>query len=105
MGNVLIELHDLSDLPTIKDVFGTLFPHTAPLRKALDEGDLWILNQRRHLLVHRRGIVDDEYLDNTKESVAIGSLLSVSPKEIENYFHVVRDAGEEIVTACSTNPP
>ncbi len=39
------------------------------LQKSLSHKDLLrILNRRRHLIVHRRGIIDGQYLDRTGDT-------------------------------------
>jgi hypothetical protein len=67
----------------------------------LGHKDLWILNQRRHLIVHRRGVIDREYLEKTGETLEIGDLLTVTPQEITGYFGRVRDAGVAILDALA----
>ncbi len=99
MGSILAEQHDLSDLPTIKAVYGVLFPSNGELIDALADRELWILSQHRHLFVHRRGVVDQAYLDNTGENLSIGSKLVISPREFEKYFHLVTDLGVRIMEA------
>jgi hypothetical protein len=93
MGTILAAQQDFSDLTTIKAVFSVLSPNDAALRDALAAPDLWQLCQRRHLLVHRRGIVDAAYLRNTGEPLDLGSRIRVSPDDFERYFHVVMRAG------------
>jgi hypothetical protein len=101
MGSLLLEANDLADLGTIKDVYGVLFPEHAPLREAMAQKDLWLLFQRRHLIVHKRSVVDGQYLRNTSDTLTIGSLLSISVDELKRYLQVVRDAGYQILTTAT----
>lgn len=64
LGTILVSRQDLSDLGSIKSVYGLIFPSDEEVRDALSSRDLWMLAQRRHLLVHNRGIADMRYIDN-----------------------------------------
>src|SRR4029077_2221551 len=56
LGTALVEQQDFSRLPTLKAIYAVLYPDTG-LIQTLADRDLWTLHQRRHLIVHRRGIV------------------------------------------------
>jgi hypothetical protein len=99
MGRLLSQFHDLSTLPALRTVVGTLFPAGVELRDALGVGDLWLLSQRRHLIVHRRGVVDERYLDATGDSIAAGQHLSVSPSDLLAYLKAVRNAAAALLSA------
>jgi hypothetical protein len=105
MGNVLMQYQDLADLGAIKDIYRVLFPDAPGLHPALGERDLWILNQRRHLIAHKRGIVDARYLERTGETAAVGTVLNISPVELKEYLRLVRDAGTEILGATNSGIP
>ena len=62
MGALLAEQRDLSDLNTMKAVFGALFPTATVLKGSLDDANLRLLSERRHVIVHRRGVVDESYI-------------------------------------------
>ena len=93
LGTILVRQHDFSDLPTIKAVYSVLFPNNADLNEALTHHHLWMLYQRRHLVVHRRGVIDQNYIKATGESLAAGTRLNVSPQFCE-------DALKVVVSAC-----
>jgi hypothetical protein len=76
LGSVLIEQQDFSRLQTIKAAYAVLYPR-AELAEALGRKDLWELYQKRHLIVHRRGIIDQAYLDATGRAEAVGTELSL----------------------------
>jgi len=61
------------------------------VRDALGE-ELWMLNQRRHLYVHKRGLVDQEYLSRTKDKVPLGHRLVVTSYDVEGYLIAVKSA-------------
>jgi len=98
---VLVGQQDFSDLPTIKAVYAVLYPVSSDLSKALAHRDLWMLYQRRHLIVHRRGIIDQAYLNATGEVHAIGSRLKISPRDFEAAFRVVVSASTALIRSLS----
>ncbi len=97
MGTVVFGQQDFSDLPTIKSACFVLFGSSAELVKCLNDPGLWLVYQRRHLLVHRRGIADKNYIDNTRDDIPLGSRLEVSPKDLEEHLKSVLNAGEALL--------
>ncbi len=97
MGQIILRHHDMSTIASIREIYNAMYPTNLELRDALATKYLWILNQRRHLIVHNRAIVDAKYKKNTGEDLEIGSILSVTPKEVEKYLTVVRDVGIAII--------
>jgi hypothetical protein len=97
LGSILIRHRSVDTVPVMKAVFGVLLPEAEKLRNILDQRDLWILNQRRHLLVHRRGVVDAAYLEKTGEIIFLGDELIIRPSDLEQYLTVVCKAGIELV--------
>jgi hypothetical protein len=97
VGNVLAERTDLDDVPTIKDAFGALFPTASELATKLANRQLWVLFQRRNLIVHRRGIVDRQYNEKTGESLPLGSQLWPTPADVEAYLDASVQAGAAIL--------
>lgn len=93
LGTILARQQDFSDLPTIKAVYSVLFPNNTNLNEALAHHDLWMLYQRRHLVVHRRGVIDQTYIKATGESLAVGTRLNISPQFYEDALRVVISAG------------
>jgi hypothetical protein len=99
MGSLLSQQQDMSDLGTIKAVYAVIFPPHEPLLENLNKRDLWILSQQRHLIVHRRGVIDKRYLENTGSMQEIGTRLTIEPATLERYLKVVRDTGRTLVEA------
>jgi hypothetical protein len=71
------------------------------LKDALEQKEMWVLNQRRHLIVHRRGIVDASYIANTGDALALGAELTISPNELERYLTLVADTGVKMIDEIS----
>jgi len=100
LGTVVVSQQDFSDLPTIKAIYGVLFSANTKLSTALASSDLWRLFQQRHLVVHRRGIIDKTYCEVTGTSVSsIGSRLVVQPSEFESALTTVITAGAALAEA------
>jgi len=96
MGSALFRGKKLDNLTVVKAILGLLFSD-AELQKAL--GKLWLLNQQRHLFVHRRGVADEKYLKNTKTNIALGQRLIIESDDLEKHIMDVHDA---IVCAIET---
>jgi hypothetical protein len=101
MGALLIERHPIDTIPAMKAAYYTIQPNNNLLRSTLESRDLWLLFQRRHLIVHRRGVVDKEYLDSTGETLPLGIRLEIAVNEIARYFMAVRDAGLQMINTAT----
>lgn len=101
-GDILVSYHNIDSVPVMKTVFSALFPANLKLRDSLSMRELFVLNQRRHLIVHRRGIVDAEYAKLTKDETPVGTELRITPSELEHYLELVRDTGIEIMLAANS---
>ncbi len=93
MGSLLFEERDLSNLSAIRTACEAIF-EDVELRAMLNAESLWLLNQKRHLIAHRRGIVDDEYLRNTGAELTVDSHLYISPSEFEKNLVEVLSIGK-----------
>jgi len=89
LGTVLVSKQDFSDLPTVKAVYAVLYPQSRELRDALAQRDLWTLYQQRHLIVHRRGIIDQAYRQATGDTAEVGAQLAVTPSAFNGHLKVV----------------
>ena len=78
-------------------------------QQALSDRDLWLLFQRRHLIVHRRGIVDSAYIAATGEDLLVGTEMSITPRDFEIYINAVLGAaitiGSGIVAGYKRSRP
>lgn len=81
MGNVIFHGKKLDSLSVIKKIMSALFKDKT-VTVALG-GDLWSLNQRRHLLVHKRGLVDEEYISQTGDKLVKGDRLTITSADVE----------------------
>lgn len=90
MGTVLFKGRRVDSLATIKGAMKALFD-SPDVQTALGK-DLWILNQRRHLFVHNRGVVDPDYLKQTGEVFPLGERLILNCDDVELYLIAIRAA-------------
>lgn len=97
LGVFLISKADLANVQAIRDAYGALFPAAADLGKKLADRRLWTLCQKRNLIVHRRGIVDHQYLASTGDTLPIGADLWVSPHEVEDLLDAALQIGKELI--------
>lgn len=97
MGEILAQTHDLSNLATMKTCFFALFQGDAILRERMSDPKLWILFQRRNLIVHRRGMIDRRYLDATGELLPLGTRIAIHSSDLERAFEIVCSVGERLI--------
>jgi hypothetical protein len=76
-----------------------LFPTDATVTARLGR-PLDIPAARRHLLVHRAGVVDQKYLTQSKESLPLGNTLTVTPQNLRDTFRTVVEAAEALAAAA-----
>jgi hypothetical protein len=93
MGDLLIQRRAIDNVVIIKDVFTTILPSDELLSETLSDHSLRILNQRRHLIVHRGSLVDQEYIEKTGETLPERSELIVTANEFNSYLYSVLEAG------------
>jgi hypothetical protein len=68
----------------------------------LTSDSLWLLNQQRHLIAHRRGIVDEDYIKNTGAKLSVGEHLYVSPEEFEENASKALSIGKELLKCAAS---
>ncbi|WP_282052401.1 hypothetical protein [Phaeobacter inhibens] len=90
MGTALFSGRRLDSLKTIKSVFKALFD-TAEVQSSIG-GDLHLLNQRRNLFVHNRGIIDANYLKQAGLQMCLGERLVLGTSDIEKGLLAVRSS-------------
>lgn len=100
MGEALIASCKLEDIQAIREVFDVIFPNNDGLRSLLVSDRLWVLYQRRNLIVHRRGVVDRAYVSNTGEDIELGAELFISTKKLEEDLVMVRDIGTDLLKSA-----
>ena len=87
LGTIIGADKDFSSPQLLKDLFPYLFADLPGVHDKFmapfDSKDFWRLGQRRHLIAHRCGIVDDEYLRRTDdESQNLGESLKLRGRDL-----------------------
>lgn len=100
MGDILFGQRRLDNLQIVRIILESFFEDET-IRSALGD-NMWTLNQRRHLMVHRCAIVDLEYLNKTCEVQALGSRIALNSDDIELYIQTVQSAILAITHACDS---
>ena len=98
MGSVLFDGKKLNNLAILKTILGELFSDPS-LQSGLAK--LWSLNQKRHLFVHKRGIVDKNFIENTGQNATIGTRLVVDCDDLEQHIIDVQNAILLTLTAAN----
>jgi len=99
MGDIIGSHDAFTRLETMRTMFAALCPTEKSVAQLLNDPALWLLAQRRHLIVHRRGIVDLQYLEKTGESKPKGSLLALTPAEVVEQLLLVQRVGLAVTRA------
>ena len=99
LGDIYSDHHDWSSLKTIKETIKLIYPVNNELHALLKSDDLYKLNSRRHLLVHRRGIVDYKYNETTSDDFTIGDEIPITPDDVRNDLYTIKEIGISILDA------
>jgi len=94
MGDILLSERSLDSLLVMRDVLSVVAPRESRVHQHLGRDDLWRLWQARHLIVHRRGTVDQGYIEKTgSKDLVVGQLLPVDSNYIDEAAMICRDVG------------
>ena len=105
MGELIVQQCDLSDISAMKGLFAALFPQNKNVSLILSSPKIWELSQRRHLIVHRRGVVDKKYIQKTGDKLELGIKINIEVKELGEYIKETTGAAEILMAACLSYPP
>jgi hypothetical protein len=97
MGDILARARSIDSIPVMKIVYRILSSGCREVIEALNDRVLWLLVQRRNLIVHRRGIVDADYLAATADNLDIGSELIISPEQLATYLTAAMRAASALL--------
>ena len=98
----------LRSLDSISKAYQELFPDVGTsvvLNKSIftwfADRQLSVLEQRRHLIVHRAGVKDKAYREQSGDTGGIKDILEVSPSDFLSYTKTVIDIGTKILEAVN----
>lgn len=101
MGDVVATGRTFDRLETFKAVFRVLFPDAVDLRESLDDHSLWLLYQTRHLLVHRRGIIDSQFNERTGQNLPVGLRVGAEREHLLSALSITSRAGVALLRAAA----
>lgn len=93
MGEILKEKFDFSSVQGAQKAFEVTFPVSLRVSDIFCNQTLRILEQTRNVIVHRAGIVDEEYVRRTKIAKPVGQSLAVEPSMVEDFGVAVQESG------------
>jgi hypothetical protein len=99
MGTALLRDLNLSSIRKMKAISSALF-NSIELRKAFESHTLYLLSERRHLIVHRRGIVDAKYVRNAGDGRTEGEHLQIGKGELAIALEEVAGCGLSLLRAA-----
>ena len=102
MGELVLKQHAVDNVPSMKAAYRALFPADKDLLEQLGATGLFELNQKRNLIVHRRGIVDKEYRSRVKDPPPLGERLLVVAADLEENLRIAKEVGLALLRAGAT---
>lgn len=103
LGSILANKFDFSSVYGIKDAYLCAFPRSATIKKALENKELVQLEARRHIIVHKAGVIDDTFCKKANVNKKLtGSKLGLSDEELSGFGNVAIDTVIQIIKAVST---
>lgn len=100
VGDVLLSSQPVDSPTRFKTVFNSLFPADPPLRASMEADDLRLLFYQRNLIVHRAGLFDQQYVDETGDAVTLKTELEITPQRLEEYLRSVSAFGKAVLIAA-----
>ncbi len=88
MGDFISDLITLDSVEKIQAVTAVLF-QSSVLDIALKNAQLWQIAQQRHLIVHRRSVVDLRYRERTGDTTEIGMKLTLDSNYVEQSISIL----------------
>jgi len=82
MGTILDSRNNVDTVYKMKIVYDVLLPGATEVRRLLNTEDLRVLQERRHLIVHRRGIIDADYHARVPADGVVGQRVVIEPSDI-----------------------
>jgi hypothetical protein len=101
MGYLLEPKFDPTSLPRIKRAYTAAFGKASELTGLFDAPELGMLEASRHLIVHRAGVVDEEFKKRAAKwgiNYAIDVLLPLDGKQVSRLANAAIDAGCKLLS-------
>lgn len=103
LGRALSYKFDFSSPYGIKEAYLCTFPRSVTIKEALQNKALVELEARRSVIVHRAGVLDNEFCNKTgTKRREIGKKLELSSEDVYQFGNAVIDIGLKIMKAVSS---
>lgn len=93
LGYVLVEKFDFTSVTGIRKAYAALFGKLPELEEIFTDESINHLEAIRHVIVHRAGIVDDEYIKRVRSPLSKGEMVPINAETTERFGNVVVDSG------------
>jgi hypothetical protein len=97
MGTILRSKFDFTGAPGIKNAFQAAFVDSEELIGMLSDSVLCELEVTRHLIVHRAGIVDEQYKRRTSSNAAVGTALELDDDKVRRFAERAAITGSAVL--------
>lgn len=88
LGSLVTDTYDCSDLLVAKEIIKKI-KDKEEISKVLDNKELWQFFQTRHLLIHKRGIVDQSFIDKSGIKMQIGEKVVIKSSQLGNTLNLI----------------
>lgn len=103
LGSILVNKFDFSSVYGIKQAYSCAFPRSTAIKEALENKELVQLEARRHIIVHKAGVIDDAFCKKTNVNKKLtGNKLGLSDEELSEFGNVAIDTVIQVIKAVST---
>ncbi|MEX0405528.1 hypothetical protein ABGN05_07650 [Aquibium sp. LZ166] len=100
MGDIFIDKYRIDSIEKMREVCSILLG-SKEFDQILNGSKYWMIYQQRNLIVHRRGIVDKWFQENTSSIEPLGSQIKFDSSYIEEVLISLRDAGVALYRAAN----
>ena len=97
LGDVLCTKFDFTGVSGIKEAYSGAFGRRKRFDEFFDNESLKLLEATRHLIVHRSGIVDEEFNRRTHSSSPVGAVLDLTATQVGLWTQATLVAGRQLL--------
>jgi hypothetical protein len=97
IGTVLRAKFDFTGVRGIREAYEAAFGKGPDLTRILADARLTVLESMRHLIVHRGGMVDAEFVRRTSSTAILGQPIPLENDEIEQMLNVAAGVGTDLL--------
>ena len=102
IGIIAVKSFDFYQPDNIRTLFSRILEDKKVLSNSTQRKRIHRFIQLRHLIVHKSGVVDEQYKRNAKYRGKIGDKITISRKYVLDSLGTIRKAVEEIQSALET---